>query len=100
MLGPKEGSRIFGFAILVSRGRSIFIADTTAIDTPTGEEIADIAMQSAARARHMMGQEPRVALLSHSSFGNPGRASATSGCREAVRILEARHPDSSSSTAR
>ena len=92
VLGPKEGSRIFGFAILVSRGRSIFIADTTAIDTPTGEEIADIAMQSAARARHMMGQEPRVALLSHSNFGNPGRASAER-VREAVRILESRHPD-------
>ena len=92
VIGAKEGSRIFGYALLVSRGRSLFIADTTAHDAPTGPELADIAMQSAACARRMMGQEPRVALLSHSSFGNPGRAAAAR-VREAVALLDARRPD-------
>jgi malate dehydrogenase (oxaloacetate-decarboxylating)(NADP+) len=91
VIGPKAGSRIFGFAILISRGRSIMIADTTAHARPSGEELADIAMQSAARARHMMGQEPRVALLSHSNFGNPGREQAQR-VRAAVAILDARKP--------
>jgi malate dehydrogenase (oxaloacetate-decarboxylating)(NADP+) len=40
----------------------------------------------------MMGQEPRVALLSHSTFGNPGRAAAER-VREAVGVLDARRPD-------
>jgi malate dehydrogenase (oxaloacetate-decarboxylating)(NADP+) len=92
VIGAKAGSRIFGYALLVSRGRSLFIADTTAHATPTGAELADIAMQSAARARQMMGQEPRVALLSHSSFGNPGRTTARR-VREAVAILDERRPD-------
>ena len=92
VIGPRPGSRIFGYALLVSRGRSLFIADTTAHSRPTGEELADIAMQSAERARHMMGQAPRVALLSHSNFGNPGRET-TQRVREAVAILDQRRPE-------
>ncbi len=92
VIGPKDGSLVFGFALLLSRGRSILIADTTAHAHPSGAELADIAMQSAERARRMMGQAPRVALLSHSNFGNPGREAAQR-VREAVAILDQRRPD-------
>jgi malate dehydrogenase (oxaloacetate-decarboxylating)(NADP+) len=92
VIGPRAGRRIFGYALLLSRGRSILIADTTAHARPSPEELADIAIQSAERARHMMGQEPRVALLSHSNFGNPGREQARR-IKEAVQLLEARKPD-------
>jgi malate dehydrogenase (oxaloacetate-decarboxylating)(NADP+) len=92
VIGPKLGSRIFGYAVLLSRGRSILIADTTAHARPSGVELADIAMQSAERARRLMGQEPRVALLSHSNFGNPGHEAARR-VREAVAILDERRPD-------
>ena len=92
VIGPRAGRRIFGYALLLSRGRSILIADTTAHPRPSAEELADIAMQSAERARHMMGQEPRVALLSHSNFGNPGREQAQR-VKEAVALLDARRPD-------
>jgi malate dehydrogenase (oxaloacetate-decarboxylating)(NADP+) len=92
VLGPKPGCRIFGYALVLTRGRSVFIADTTSHAQPTAEQLADIAMQSAARARQIMGQEPRVALLSHSTFGNPRRAAAER-LREAVAILDRRRPD-------
>jgi malate dehydrogenase (oxaloacetate-decarboxylating)(NADP+) len=92
VIGAKPGHRIFGYALLLSQGRSVFIADTTAHALPTGEELADIAMQSAARARQMMGQAPRVALLSYANFGNPGREAAQR-IREAVAILDGRKPD-------
>ncbi len=92
VIGPRQGRRIFGYALLLSRGRSILIADTTAHPRPSAEELADIAVQSAERARHMMGQEPRVALLSHSNFGNPGREQAQR-VKEAVALLDARRPD-------
>ena len=70
---------------------SLFIADTTVHELPVGEELADIAMQSAAQARKM-GQEPRVALLSFSSFGNPMRKTAER-IRDAVVELDRRKPD-------
>ena len=91
VLGPKQGQCVFGLAMLISRGKVVFIADTTAHARPTGEELADIAMQSAAKARQM-GQEPRVALLSFSNFGNPTRPE-NQRVRDAVAILDQRKPD-------
>jgi malate dehydrogenase (oxaloacetate-decarboxylating)(NADP+) len=78
--------------LLLSRGRSVFIADTTEHALPGAEELADIAMQSAHRARQMMGQEPRVALLSYSNFGNP-LGEAGERVRDAVALLDARKVD-------
>jgi malate dehydrogenase (oxaloacetate-decarboxylating)(NADP+) len=92
VIGPKPGHRVCGYALLLSRERSVLVSDTTGHPTPNGEELADIAMQSAAQARHMMGQEPRVALLSYSTFGNPIRGDADR-VRDAVAILDRRKPD-------
>ncbi|MGH6988743.1 MAG: NADP-dependent malic enzyme [Stellaceae bacterium] len=91
-IGPKEGCRISGYSLLLSRGRAVLVSDTTAHPTPNSEELADIAMQSAAQLRTMIGQEARVALLSYSTFGNPIRADADR-VREAVAILDRRRPD-------
>jgi malate dehydrogenase (oxaloacetate-decarboxylating)(NADP+) len=92
VIAVKPGQRVCGYALLLSRGRSVFIADTTEHALPVAEELADIAMQSARRARQMMGQEPRVALLSYSNFGNP-LGEAGQRVRDAVAILDARRVD-------
>jgi malate dehydrogenase (oxaloacetate-decarboxylating)(NADP+) len=89
VLGPKNDSKVFGYALLLSRGRSVIVADTTAHVRPDAEQLADIAIQSARRARQMLGQEPRVALLSYSTFGNPLRH-VDQRVRDAVAILDAR----------
>jgi malate dehydrogenase (oxaloacetate-decarboxylating)(NADP+) len=92
VIRAKPGHRICGYALLLSRGRSVFIADTTEHALPNAEELADIAVQSAYRARQMMGQEPRVALLSYSTFGNPP-GEAGRRAHEAVGLLDARKVD-------
>jgi len=92
VIAAKPGHRICGYALLLSRGGSVFIADTTEHALPVAEELADIAMQSARRARQMMGQAPRVALLSYSNFGNP-LGEAGQRVRDAVAILDARKVD-------
>jgi malate dehydrogenase (oxaloacetate-decarboxylating)(NADP+) len=89
VLGPKNDSKVFGYALLLSRGRSVIVADTTAHVRPDAEQLADIAIQSARRARQMLGQEPRVALLSYSTFGNPLRR-MDQRVRDAVAILDQR----------
>jgi malate dehydrogenase (oxaloacetate-decarboxylating)(NADP+) len=91
VLGAKPGQRVFGLSMLISRGKVVFIADTTAHAYPSGEEMADIAIQSATKARQM-GQEPRVALLSFSNFGNPMRPE-TQRVRDAVTLLDQRKRD-------
>ena len=91
VIGDKPGERLFGLSIVASRGRTVLIADTSVHELPTPEELADITIQSAAEARHL-GQEPRVALLSFSNFGNPMREKAER-IREAVALLDRRKVD-------
>ncbi|MEM7223497.1 MAG: NADP-dependent malic enzyme [Pseudomonadota bacterium] len=90
-LDPKEGHRAFGLSIVVARGRTVFLADTTVHEYPTPEQLADIAIQSAAEAR-ALGHEPRVAFLSFSNFGNPPRERALR-IRSAVEVLDGRSVD-------
>jgi malate dehydrogenase (oxaloacetate-decarboxylating)(NADP+) len=88
-LDAKPNHRLFGLNVLVSRGRSVFVADTQVHELPSPEELADIAMQAAATAR-LMGHEPRVALLSFSNFGNPPREKAVR-VRQAIEELDRRN---------
>jgi len=90
-IGPRHKQRVIGLSILVVRGRSIFIADTSVHELPEAEQLADIAVQAAAAAR-ALGHEPRVALLSYSNFGNPWHPAAQR-IRDAVQLLDLREPD-------
>ncbi len=91
VIDTKPGHRLFGMSIMVLEGRSLFVADTSVHELPSPEQLADIAIQSAAQAR-AMGHEPRVALLSFSNFGNPMREKAAR-IREAVKVLDAHKVD-------
>jgi len=91
VIDPKPGHRLFGMSIMVLEGRALFVADTSVHELPSPEQLADIAIQSAAQAR-AMGHEPRVALLSFSNFGNPMREKAAR-IRDAVKVLDTRDVD-------
>jgi len=91
LIDPTPGQLVFGITILVSRARTVFIADTVALETPTPTELADIACQTAAKARQL-GHEPRVALLSYANFGNPPNLNSER-VHQAVEILNQRHVD-------
>ncbi len=91
VIDPVPGRRVFGLSIMVSRGRTVFIADTTVHDQPTSVELADIAMQSADMARRL-GHEPRVALLSYSNFGYKATGHAER-VRDAVALMDSRDQD-------
>jgi malate dehydrogenase (oxaloacetate-decarboxylating)(NADP+) len=92
VIDPLPGKLAFGLTLLVgSRGRTILIADTLIHERPTPEEFVAIAMGSAAAARHL-GHEPRVALVSHSNFGNPMHPTGQN-IRDAVALLDQRGVD-------
>jgi malate dehydrogenase (oxaloacetate-decarboxylating)(NADP+) len=91
-IGPHQGATPFGLTLLVGmRGKTIFLADTLVNFRPTAEEVASIAIGAAATARHL-GHEPRVALLSHSTFGDPPHDRAIP-MRDAISILDQRKVD-------
>ena len=92
VIEPPQGALAFGLTLMVgTRGRTIFIADTMMHFRPNAQEMAEIAV-GAAQAARRLGHEPRVALLSHSTFGNPSHAGAET-MREAVAILDRRGVD-------
>jgi len=85
---PARGQRVLGISIIVARGRTVFMADTSVTELPSSLDLCQIAIQAAEVARKM-GHEPRVAMLSHSNYGNaPG--GVVDVVRQAVIELDAR----------
>ncbi len=76
VIGARPGSHtIATLNALVLDQHVLFVADTLVNDDPTAEQLADIAVMSVAEVRRF-GLTPKVAFLSHSSFGSSKRASA------------------------
>ena len=91
VIDEAPGERAMGMTMLVSRDRTVFLADTAITVSPTGEELAKIATQTANQARRL-GFEPRVAMCSFSNFGNPLPEHAQV-VKNAVTILDRNIPD-------
>ena len=87
-IDPARGERVMGMSIVLMKGRTLFVSDTAVAEFPDAPELAQIVLQSAAMARQF-GAIPRVALLSHSTFGNP-KMERSEKIREAVSILDRR----------
>ena len=88
VLDAIPGRPVIGMSMVIGRGHTVFIADTSVVELPDAEEIAAIAIESAQGVRSL-GFTPRVAFLSYSTFGNP-MGERIEKVREAVAILDER----------
>tara|TARA_Y100000590_G_scaffold384729_1_gene456307 strand:- start:1029 stop:2258 length:1230 start_codon:yes stop_codon:yes gene_type:complete len=91
VVDSRPGEIMFGLNMVVSNGRTIFIGDTSVHEYPTSSQMAEIAI-SAARVVRLFGFDPKVAFLSHSTFGQP-ITSRTKHIRDAVDILKHKKVD-------
>jgi malate dehydrogenase (oxaloacetate-decarboxylating)(NADP+) len=92
VLGTRGETRaVHALTLLILSGGTIFITDPYVNVDPDAGTVAEMAMQSADAVRRF-GMEPKVALLSHSSFGTSEAPSARK-MREALAIIRAREPD-------
>ena len=82
----RKGETMFGLNMIVHKGKTIFIGDTSVHEYPTSEQMAEIAISSA-RVVRLFGFDPKVAFVSHSTFGQP-LTSRTKHIRNAVEILK------------
>ena len=69
-LDARKGERMIGMSIILTKHRTLFVADTSVSELPDSDELADIAVQVAHAVRRM-GFTPKVAFVSYSNFGNP-----------------------------
>ena len=88
---PRPGEIMFGLNLVVHKGKTIFVADTSVHEYPTSEQLAEIA-KSAARVVRLFGFDPKVAFVSHSTFGQP-LTSRTKHIKKAVEILKEKKAD-------
>ena len=103
--GPLVMSLIVGMSVSDTSGKAVanleyesvkhlgpvFIGDTSVHEYPSSEQLAEIAISSA-RVVRLFGFDPKVAFLSHSTFGQP-LTSRTKHIRDAVSILKKRKVD-------
>ncbi len=82
----RPGEIMFGLNMVVHKGKTIFVGDTSVNEYPTSEQLSEIAISSA-RVVRLFGFDPKVAFVSHSTFGQP-RTSRTKHIRDAVEILK------------
>ncbi len=71
--------------------RTLVYGDCAIVPEPTAEQLADIAISSAATAE-AFGIEPRVAMLSYST-GESGAGADVDRVREATRLVRTRRPN-------
>jgi len=106
-IGPAEGVRTVSssFYMVVRAFREsdadkggtpehevLTFTDCAVVPEPTAEQLADIALAAATDRRKIVGDEPRLALLSFSTRGSAESASAVRA-RETLAILKRRAPD-------
>ena len=92
VLGRKRSVRNFyTMNILIVPGRTLFLCDTYVNYDPTPEQIVEMTVLAAAEMRGF-GVTPKVALLSHSSFGSEDSPTAEK-MRRALVMLHNDHPD-------
>jgi len=70
VLGMQPGCHTLGaLSAMASENETLFVCDTHVNPDPTAEQLAELTLMAADKVR-MFGITPRVALVSHSSFGS------------------------------
>jgi malate dehydrogenase (oxaloacetate-decarboxylating)(NADP+) len=92
VIEPRHGLRkVAGVYVLISpKGNLYFLADATVNIEPGPEDLAEIAIQAAEKARRF-DPEPRIAMLSFSNFGGTRHRLSTK-VRRAVELVRERAP--------
>ncbi len=94
LIGPAPGSKLVSSFFLAALDKphhpiqgGLIYTDCGLVINPTSEELVDIARAGAQSARQLLGEEPRVALLSFSTAGSGGHHPDVLKVKKAVTLL-------------
>ena len=92
IIGLKPGVRdLSAMTLMITTKGHYFLADTHVKHDPNAEDVADIALLCAGHVARF-GITPKIALLSHSDFGDSDAPSAIK-MRQALTLIRAHAPD-------
>jgi len=98
IIGKTPGTRIVSSFFLMIPGnrrpfgKTVVFADCALVVDPGSQDLADIAIQSADSAHRLLGERPRVAMLSFSTMGSSNHSQARV-VAEAVSFSRKSKPD-------
>jgi malate dehydrogenase (oxaloacetate-decarboxylating)(NADP+) len=93
ILGRAPETRVIsGVYVMLFEGRRVFFGDCTVNIRPDAETLAQIAINTA-RLAQTFGEEPRVAMLSFSDFGEIRGEPQADVVREATQLVRELAPD-------
>ncbi len=91
VIGRRTGvNHFYAMNVLMMPKRTVFICDTYVNENPTPEQVCEMTILAAEEMRRF-GVVPKVALLSHSSFGSSDAPTAVK-MRDALKLINARAP--------
>ncbi len=88
---PRPGQEIFGMTMITLKGKTILVADTNVQDFPSPTRLVKVS-KSCVRVARLFGFDPKVAFLSHSTFGKP-ISKNTKHVRDAIELLKSEKVD-------
>ena len=92
VIGTQAGlDRYYAMNLLMLPGRTVFIADTYINYDPSAEQLADMTLLAAEEIRNF-GMQPKIALLSHSTFGTTDSPTSIK-MRDVLTMLSQRAPE-------
>jgi phosphate acetyltransferase len=86
-LSPSANSPLAG-----SESEVLTYTDCSVVPNPTDSQLADIAIAAAEARRRIVGDEPKVVLLSYSSRGSGGDGPSIATVQSAVAMIRQRAP--------
>lgn len=93
-VGPASGRRLVSscFLMILADGRGLIYSDCGVVPDPSPDQLAEIALSAAESCRTLLGEEPRVALLSFSTHGSAEHPRVDK-VRQALGLLRERGVD-------
>lgn len=95
VIGVPEGKKTFSslFVAKFPDGRKIILSDGATCKNPTSEQLADIIELAHDAAAKILDEQPRVAVLSFSTFGSGGKDPSMDKTAEAIAMIRDRRAD-------
>jgi phosphate acetyltransferase len=93
VIGLAEGINIVSsFFLMIFPNRVLSFADCAVVPDPTAEQLADIALSTAANHQKLTGEVPRVAMLSFSTKGSASHP-LVEKVQKATELAKKKKPD-------
>ena len=94
-IGVPDGQKTFSslFVCDLPNGQRYIVSDGATCKNPTAEQLADIILLVHAAAAKILPDQPKIALLSFSTFGSGGKDPSIDKITQAISIVKTRQPD-------